>query len=135
MENSKILNVLLVISGIISIIVGGGMLFFPVEFHATAGIVLDGNINLNNEMRAAGGPVLVGGLIITLGAFFERIKFTATLLAGFFYLSYGCARIVSIVIDGMPNFALIQIAGFEILLGLISTAALFFFYKRDVHQQ
>jgi hypothetical protein len=133
MKNSKILTAILEISGLISVIVGIGMLFFPTEFHASAGIVLDGGVNLTNEMRAAGGPLLVGGVIIALGAFVERLKFAATLMASVFCLSYGGARIVSIVMDGMPSSGLIRVTVLELLVGAFAAAALFFFSKRETH--
>lgn len=128
MKKSKILTAILIVSGLIAVIVGSGMLFFPTDFHASAGIVLDGAVNLTNEMRAAGGPVVAGGAIIISGAFFEPLKFTATLMAGVLYLSYGLARLISIGLDGVPSSALLQITALEILVGVISTTALFFFY-------
>jgi len=131
MKQSKILNAILFVSGLVGIVVGGGMLFSPVEFHATSGVLLDGSTNLNNEMRAAGGPILVGGIIIVAAAFFERLRFAATLMSGAFYLSYGSARIVSIMIDGMPSTALIQITGLEISMGIVLLTALYFLSTRE----
>ena len=46
------------LSGLVGLAVGSGILFAPVAFHATSGIDLGGDVNLTNEMRAAGGPVL-----------------------------------------------------------------------------
>lgn len=132
MKQSKTLNIILFISGLIVVIVGSGILFFPAAMHATAGIHLDGSTNLMNEMRAAGGPLLVGGIVIILGAFYERLRFTAMLMASILYLSYGFARIFSIAIDGVPSSELIQITAFEIVIGLICIGALFFYSRSEV---
>jgi uncharacterized protein DUF4345 len=131
MKNSIIVKIILVLAGIIGAIVGAGMLFAPVAFHATSGIALDGSVNLMSEMRAAGGALLAAGLLITAGAFVPRLTFSSTLIAAFIYLSYGVSRLFSIAIDGVPEAALLQITAFEIIVGLICAFALF--HYRELH--
>lgn len=131
MKKLVALKILLFVSGVIGMLVGGGMLFFPVDFHASAGVIVNGGINLNNEMRAAGGPLLVGGLIIAAGAFVKRLAFTSTIFAASLYLSYGVARVFSIVIDGVPSDALVKITGFELVIGALSLLALYYSQKNS----
>ncbi|MCA8893124.1 MAG: DUF4345 domain-containing protein [Hyphomonas sp.] len=124
MHTSVTLKVILIFAGLVGLLVGAGMLFAPVPFHASAGIVLDDSTNLLSEMRASGGVVLASALVILSGAFVARLAFTATLIATLMYLSYGVSRLISIAVDGMPDIAILQIAAAELVVGLICGAAL-----------
>ena len=126
-------RLVLVLSGLVGMVVGAGMLFVPVAFHASAGIVLDGSINLTSEMRAAGGPLLAGGVIIILGAFSGPLRFTALVIACMFYLSYGVSRLLAMAIDGMPAQAIVMITVLELVVGLLCSVALVF-HLRTAHR-
>lgn len=125
MRDSKVLKVILVIAGLIAILVGGANLFVPVAFNATAGLDLGNDINLINEIKASGGGVLLIGIVILLGAFISRLAFTSTLLATILYLGYGFARMISMMVDGMPSDDFVQIAILEIFIGLVALYALY----------
>ena len=124
MKKSRILKVILVISGLIAVIVGGAVLLTPKAFYSMSGIELGGSISLLNEIRAPGGALLVSGLLIMLGAFLNELAFTSIIVSTLLYLSYGSSRIVSMLIDGKPADALIQAAIVEIIIGLVCTFAL-----------
>ncbi len=124
MQNTRTLKAILLISGAIAAIIGLGMLFVPVAFHATSGITLNGEVNLMSEMRAAGGAMLAAAAVIIAGAFRPALAFTSTSIAAVFYLGYGLSRILSLLLDGTPSAAMLQVAGFEIVVGLICAAAL-----------
>ena len=124
MPNSIALKALLIIAGLIGVIVGAGILFAPIQFHATSGIVLDSNASLMSEVRAPGGALLVGALIVLAGAFISRLTFIATVLTALLYLSYGLARVFSIIIDGLPDTALLAATGIELVIGLLAGVAL-----------
>lgn len=119
MKSSKLLKVILFISGLIAIGVGATILTMPVVFYATNGINLEGNVSLLNEIRASGGALLVVGMLIMSGVFITRLTFTATVISMLLYLSYGLSRILSIALDGMPVDALVQAVILEIIIGLV----------------
>lgn len=50
MKNSKVLRMVLFISGLIATGIGGEILFLPAAFHATNGIDLGGNSSLLSEV-------------------------------------------------------------------------------------
>ena len=124
MKNEKTLKIILVITGLIAIIVGGAILLMPVAFYLTNGIELSGNISLLSEIRAPGGALLTCGILIILGAFFSELTFTSILVATLIFCSYGLSRIISIIVDGMPGETLIQAAVLEITIGLVCAFAL-----------
>ena len=129
MKESKIVKAVLIIAGIVGIIVGGANLIVPIEFNASSGIDLAGNISLINEMRASGGGLLLSGIFITLGAFIKDLTYSSILLATMMYLGYGLSRAMSIYIDGMPSDDLVSVVVFEIIVGLISLFVLLKYRK------
>ena len=131
MKNSKVLKSILVVSGLVGVIVGLGNILSPIAFNASSGIELGEDINLINEFKATGGGLFLSSILILLGVFMERLTFSSTLLATMLYLGYGFSRIASIVIDGVPSDELVQIAIFEIVMGLIALFALVK-YRKDI---
>jgi len=124
MKNSKMLKIILVISGLIASGIGATILFAPMAFYATVGITLGDNISLLNEIRAPGGALLTSGILIISGAFVDKLTFTATVISTLLYLSYGLSRVMSIVIDGMPAEGIVQAVVLEIVTGLVCFFAL-----------
>ena len=119
MKNSNVIKTVLILSGLISSVIGGAILFNPVAFYSTYDIELAGNISLFNEIRAPGGALLASGILIMLGAFVDKLTFTSVVLSALLYLSYGLSRILSMAIDGMPVEGLVQAAVLEIVIGLV----------------
>ena len=119
MKNSKAVNVVLFISGLIAAIIGGAILFKPVIFYASNGIDLDNNINLLNEIRASGGALLAAGLLILSGCFVSNLRYTAIVVSTLLYLAYGVSRVLSFTVDGIPSEGLILATGLEIFLGVV----------------
>jgi len=124
MKTTRSTKVLLMVSGLVAVGVGAALLFAPVAFQASAGIVLGDNVNLLSEMRAPGGALLASGVIILMGAFNPAMTPPALMLSALIYLSYGVSRLFSMAVDGMPHGPLIGATGFEILIGLLSLLAL-----------
>lgn len=120
MEKSKLVKVLLVVSGITGIGIGGALLLVPVAFEASAGILIRQDINLLSELRAPGGTLLAAGILIMLGAFNTSMTFISILLSSLFYLSYGISRVFSMLVDGIPNESLVIAAIIEIVIGSLS---------------
>ncbi|WP_057935722.1 DUF4345 domain-containing protein [Algoriphagus resistens] len=128
MEKIKFIRVALFLFGFIATGIGGALLFFPVSFEASAGIVLDENISLLSEIRAYGGIILSGGIIVFLGSFFDKLLLISSGVSSLFYLSLGLSRLISLFIDGVPSQALVTAGIAEILIGLVS---LLMFLKID----
>ncbi len=131
MGNSIAAKIFLVVSGLIGIVIGGALLFFPVAFHASSGISLGDNVNLLSETRAPGGTLVAAGALIALGAFNPRTAPTSFLISSLFYLSYGVSRLYSLFVDGIPHSSLVVAMGCEIAIGLLS---LFVLLKANKHR-
>lgn len=124
MKSNLRLKTLLFITGLIGVGIGAAILLAPVAFHATGGIVVDGDESLMSEMRAAGGALFACGFLVFLGAFVSRLTYTALVLSTVLYTSYGLSRLVSMVLDGMPSSNLVVVTLFELGVGLVCAVAL-----------
>ena len=118
------LKILLFFAGLIGVGIGGAILFAPIAFHATSGIIITDDASLLSEMRAAGGVLFACGFLVLLGSFMRSLTFTSLVLATVLYLSYGVSRLVSMAIDGMPSDSLVLVTGFELAVGVICALAL-----------
>ncbi len=130
MQNSAVLKTILTVAGLIGAGVGGAILLIPEAFHATTGIRLSGDVSLLNEMRASGGALLASGVLVMSGAWIPKLAFTSAMVASMLYLSYGLSRVLSMVIDGMPDPGLVQVAGLEIVIGTVCVFALAKYRKK-----
>ncbi|MEL6254029.1 MAG: DUF4345 domain-containing protein [Bacteroidota bacterium] len=120
MNNPKAIKTFLVLSSIIGIFIGAGLLFSPVQFHAGSQIILGDNVNLFSETRAGGAGILFSALLMLAGIFKESWKFTSLLLSCLLYLSYGLGRLFSVIIDGMPSEILIISLIIELFMGFLA---------------
>jgi len=131
MNNSKVIKVVLIVSGLIAALIGGTIVIIPTAFYTYYGIELGSNVSLLNEIRAFGGGLLATGILIFSGAFITRMTFTSLVVATLMYLSYGLSRFISTVIDGAPVEGLVQSAILEILIGLVCVFALMKYQDRQ----
>ena len=124
MKNSKALKALLFFSGLVATGIGTVILFAPVGFLGTLGIDVVGQINLLSSLRASGGAFLASAIVIILGVFVARLRFTSTIISTLMFLSYGISRTFSMVIDGMPADAIAAATVLEMSIGLAGVFAL-----------
>ncbi|MCA8892706.1 MAG: DUF4345 family protein [Hyphomonas sp.] len=118
MSRSLFPSAALLVSGVIAVLIGAGIVLNPVGFHATAGIHLGaGDSALLNEMRAAGGPILAIGLLALAALFARRFRAVALTASAFFYTGYGLARFASLMVDGVPDQMMVWITLLELVVG------------------
>nr|WP_263618540.1 DUF4345 domain-containing protein [Seohaeicola saemankumensis] len=120
----------LTLAGAFALGVGLGILFFPHGFHASAGLVLGDDVTLLNELRSPGGMLLICGLFILAGAVRASVTAPALAVSAALYLSFGLSRVVGILLDGLPNSAMLQILALELLIGTICAGLLVAYRSR-----
>lgn len=109
-------------SGLLLLGIGSAVLFDPGSFAASNGIVLPDNASLLSEVRAPGGMLISSGALIVfcaIRAAYLRVGYAVSALV---YCSYGAARIVGILSDGMPSASLTQAMVVELLVGSLCLA-------------
>lgn len=125
MQNSKFVKVMLIISGVLLLIIGGSYVFTPIEFFSSANQTdLSGQVNLLSEIRAAGGGLLLGGIIIIMGAFKANMTYASTMVSIVIWTGWGLARFVGMSVDGTPNEGILMATFFELVLGVMGIIAI-----------
>ena len=121
---NRIITTYLVISGLLLFVIGAAILLVPHAFHASNGIILGKDPNLLSEIRAPGGLLAGVSIFILIGAFVSKWQNTAVQLTVLVYGSFGLARLLGIVLDGMPSDGIIAATVIELVvavLGLLIT--------------
>ena len=96
--------------------VGAGAVGAPNTFYAVYGIEVTSPA-VANELRAAGGALLLLGSTVGVGAVVGRAAFPAAVVASTVLLGYAAGRTVSLVIEGRASTG-IRVAGItEVVLG------------------
>lgn len=108
---------ILLVAGSLAALMGGAIVIDPAAFHAVGGVRIGEDAGVSNEMRAAGGGILMVGLLALAGAFRTAIRDIALTANAAVYSGYGLARIYSFLVDGIPGSTLVWIAALELVLG------------------
>ena len=79
-------------------------------------------INLTHIMRAIMGLYLGMVVIWVWGAFDKRLTTPALVSCAVFMLGLAAGRILSFILDGMPQWLLVVYAAIEVVLGILAVA-------------
>ncbi|MEO1621925.1 MAG: DUF4345 domain-containing protein [Cyanobacteria bacterium J06632_3] len=119
------LNVLfLSISGLLLLIIGSTILLMPQAFYASDGVVLGNNPSLLSEVRASGGMLTGGALVIFAGVVRPTVRSLAMTLSVLIYGSFGLSRLLSLNLDGMPSNTLLVATAVELTVAAIGITML-----------
>lgn len=120
----KLVTSFLLVSGIILSGIGTAILFSPVAFHASNGIVFENNASLMSEVRAPGGLLFVSGLVILAGSFRDKLRHQSVILATLVYGTFGLSRVLSMALDGMPSQGIVGATAIELIIAAIGSLLL-----------
>ena len=124
-------RLILLASALVATAIAGMILSAPETFYAGYGIDVSENATLANELKAPAGMLLVAGLIMFAGVLRTRYTAASLMTAAAVYLSYGLARVSSIVIDGLPHSGMIGAAGVELIIGTVCLLCLLRIRRND----
>ena len=114
----------LLLSAVVALAIGGLLLFFPDVLHHSVGIAEVSDINLRSELRAPSLVLLAVGALSLWAIWNSSWTIAALSAAAVIYFGYGGARMVGMLLDGLPNAALIQNTVIELVLGALCVLAL-----------
>ena len=108
---------LLLASGLLAAGVGLASLLAPDVFYAVYGIEIGSNVNLTNELKASAGVWVITALLALQATVrTERVE-PALGIAATVYLACGASRILSVALDGIPDFTLVLATFVELAIG------------------
>lgn len=130
MKHSLGLKVILIVLALTLVIFGGWRLVNPVDFYTFSGLELSDHAGLLSEVRAAGGIIMVSGLLVGLGAFRRSWSRTSLLVGTGAFFSLGLARLLGTALDGSPGAEVIKGMAIELVLAGLGLFA-FLKYRED----
>ena len=97
--------VVLSISGLMLFTLAGLLrLINPIgNYWKNSGIKIENEVNILSEVRGMSALMLLGGIVIMLGAIVPELTLTSFIVAILLFGGYAIGRLLSIVIDGKPN--------------------------------
>ena len=105
--------------------IGGAVLITPHAFYANDGVILGNNPSLLSEIRASGGLLAGGALVIFAGIFRPMLRSLAMTLSVLIYGSFGLSRLLSLTLDGMPYNNLLVATAIELTAAAAGIAMLY----------
>lgn len=117
--NNRFTLIFLFLSGLLLLGIGSAILLVPHAFHASNGIVLGDDPSLLSEVRAPGGLLTASSILILFGTFRRSFRPQAMALAILVYGSFGLARLLGLVLDGMPSIGLVASTAIELIVAAI----------------
>ena len=111
---NKLTTLFLVIAGALLLVIGLMILMAPHAFHGSNGIALGNDPNLLSEVRAPGGLLTACGVLILAGALQRAWRPQVLALTVLVYGSFGLARVLSMVLDGLPSASLVAATALEL---------------------
>jgi hypothetical protein len=111
----KSIMLYLFLSGLTLIAVGSFISFTPSFYLAQFIQTSELSADILSEMRGMGGTMSVFGLFILVGSFKTKLTKTALSMSILIFSSFFVFRCVGIVVDGMPNNAILAALGLEMV--------------------
>ena len=118
-DNVYTTRIVLGISGSVALVIAGTILIAPETFYGSYGIEVASNPTLINELKAPAGMLLCAGLLMLGGIIRRSLSRFSLMTAAAVYLSYGLSRVLSILLDGMPDSGMVSAAAIELVIGAI----------------
>jgi hypothetical protein len=123
MKNS-IATTYLVLAGTLLLAIGGAILLAPHAFHASNEIQLGNNPSLLSEIRAPGGLLTATATLALISVFRRRLRASTIPMLVLVYGSFGLARLVSMVQDGIPAAPIVAATVLELIVAVVGIAIL-----------
>ena len=102
----EILNIaVLSVSGLMLFTLAGLLrLINPIaNYWKNSGIKIENEVNMLSEVRGMSMVMLLGGIVIILGAIIPELTLTSFIVAILLFGGYAIGRLISVGIDGKPN--------------------------------
>ncbi len=121
---NKLTNALLHLNGWVAVLIGVFIVLEPISMLSPYGLQSNLSNSLLSELKAPGGLLFVCGLVIVRSAIIPSLRDRGLYLSIMVYGSYAAGRLLSILVDGIPQMEILVTLTIEAMLCGLSIAAL-----------
>ncbi|MEM0929780.1 MAG: DUF4345 domain-containing protein [Pseudomonadota bacterium] len=104
-------------SGAMLGLIGSNLLFHPMRVLEMSDVIVSDDPGLMSELTGPSGVLIVTAALMLLGAMKLRFANVSLTSGAFVYGSYGIARVIGMVLHGVPSTALITATVVELIMG------------------
>ena len=113
------------LSALLLVMVGLMRMTDPIKNYAkNSGITFSNDVDVLNEMRGVGAVMLLAGIILVLGIFFDQMTHSSFMVGSLIFIGFLVGRTLGMIKDGKPNKQIIQGMIFELVLGTLNLVCL-----------
>ncbi len=123
-SRDRVSRALLACAALIACAVGSALAFFPVQFRQSYGVPTELDAAVLSETRAPGGALIALGLLMAGGSAVKAWRAAGLGVAVATFSGYGLARLLSIVLDGVPSSDLLGATAVEVSFGVLAAFVL-----------
>ncbi len=116
-------KVILGISGITALGIGGFILAAPHTFYTSYGITLGNDASLLSELRAPAAGLAAFGVVMLAGLVRSAFSQVAIVAALTVFLAFPAGRLVGLLVDGIPSGSIIGALVLEVAIAALCLTA------------
>ncbi len=109
-------------AGAIGGLIGSALMFMPKAFLEMSHVFVEQDPSLMSEITAPSGVLLICAAFLIVGAIKLRFARLALVIGAVVYGSYGIARLMSMVLHGLPSESLVAAMVVEIAIAVLLAA-------------
>ena len=123
MNNLLLVQLTLLAAGVLTGLIGMGILLMPDAFYATYRITVPESASLRSELKTLGTILLLAGGLMVTGVVKPALQTTALIVASLTYTALVAGRMLGLIVDGMPSTGILAAWAVEAALLLLIVIA------------
>ncbi|GAB5500101.1 MAG: hypothetical protein PsegKO_24120 [Pseudohongiellaceae bacterium] len=122
----------LILAGFVLVVIGSYIGLAPDLYFASFNAGALPPTSFQSELRGMGGGLMVFGVLALFAARVERIELTALTAVTLVFAAFACFRVISLVIDGLPDAAVLLALAIEALFAAVGLYLLRLLARRSI---
>lgn len=123
MNNLLLVQLTLLATGVLTGLIGMGILLMPDAFYATYRITVPESASPRSELKTLGTILLLAGGLMVTGVVKPALQTTALIVASLTYTALVAGRMLGLIVDGMPSTGILAAWAVEAALLLLIVIA------------
>jgi len=122
----------LILAGFMLVTIGSYISLTPDLYFASFNAGALAPPSFQSELRGMGGSLMVFGMLALLAVRVERMELTAITTVTLVFAAFACFRVISLVIDGLPDMAVLMALAIEAMFAVAGLYLLRILARRSI---